>query len=341
MSNFQHIPYPDTNHFREAVHYIKHLYRDKPSLPLLTYIGRVKLHGSNMSVVCLPSGEYYCQSRNMILTEKEDLYGFAKWVGKHIDLIRPLAERSLLTPLIIQGEWCGEGINKGVAINQLPKMFVVFAIGTLTNPHAALAEQIWNYNYDQIDAFHNAEINLYNSNLFGEYPILINFNQPQLIQNQLVEWTEAIGTECPVGRYFGVTGECKTGEGLVFTPDNASLASEYNFKSKDEKHSQSKVKTIGVVDLELLASIEELAKFLIYNNGIDNRVEQAITELTKVGRDMTSVRSTGELVKWIRADIRKENLRDIAQAGLEEGAVIKAAVNLAKQEYKKTLDANL
>jgi hypothetical protein len=341
MSNFQHIAYPDTNHFREAVHYIKHLYKDQTHLPLIKYSGRVKLHGSNMAVVFLPSGEYYCQSRKTIVTKQEDLYGFARWVAQHIETIRPLAEQSLVTPLIIQGEFCGAGINKNVAINQLAKMFVVFATGTLTNPHAALAEQIWNYNYDQIDAFHKPEINLYNTNLFGKYPILIDFNNPQLIQNQLVEWTEAIGTQCPAGRYFGVTGECRTGEGLVFTPDDANLDSGYNFKSKDERHVQSKVKTIGVADLELLASIEEMAHFLIYNNGVDNRVEQAITELTKTGEDMTSIRSMGGLVKWIQTDIHKENLRDIEQAGLEETAVSRAAINLAKQEYKKILDANL
>jgi hypothetical protein len=49
----------------------------------------------------------------------------------------------------------------------------------------------------------------------------------------------------------------------------------------------------------------------------------------------------GELVKWIQTDIHKENLRDIEQAGLEETAVSRAAINLAKQEYKKILDANL
>lgn len=341
MQNFQHIAYPSTNQFREAVHYIKHLYKDKPSLPLIKYTGRVKLHGSNMAIVFLTSGEYYCQSRNKILTEKEDLFGFAKWVSQHINVFLSLTEQRLIAPLIVQGEWCGTGINKNVAINELPKMFVVFALGTLTNPHAAITEQIWNYDYDRVNTFHRPEINLYNSNLFGKYPILIDFNQPQLIQNQLVEWTEAIGIECPAGRYFGVTDECKTGEGLVFTPDDSDLDSEYNFKSKNERHAQSKIKTIGAVDLELLASIEEMAQFLIYNNGVDNRVEQAISELIKAGHDMNNIRNTGELVKWVQADIRKENLRDITQAGLEENAVIKAAVNLAKTEYKKILDANL
>ena len=46
----------------------------------VTFYGTVKLHGTNASVVVDHEGNFYCQSRNRVITPENDNYGFAEWL---------------------------------------------------------------------------------------------------------------------------------------------------------------------------------------------------------------------------------------------------------------------
>ena len=75
----------------------------------------------------------------------------------------------------IYGEWCGGNIQKGVAINGLPKMFVIFGI-------------MVDDNWIEIPTYlQDNENNIYNVLQFDTFYVDIDFNNPELIQNKLIE----------------------------------------------------------------------------------------------------------------------------------------------------------
>jgi hypothetical protein len=326
-----HIPFPKISQFSNVVYQVRQLYKDQTVLPILQYYGRVKLHGTNSSIVFLSDGSFYCQSRTRVIKVGDDNDGFAAYVGQNIDRIRHALDMVAAPDLttVFYGEWCGGNIQSGVAINQLPKMFVVFAI-------ARLMPLRIQYQYRNLDLIIDPMINLYNTALFGTWDVEIDFNQPHLAQNKLVEFTQQVEACCPVGKYFGVDG---IGEGLVFLNSiNNSELEIFSFKSKGEEHSKSPVKTIGVVDVVKLAEIDKLVEYLLYHNQLEDRPTQAIRMLKEAGYSMTSMTDMKVYIDWVKADIMSENLPEIEESGLTIKEVMSSCTNRAKTDYKLYLD---
>ena len=71
----------------------------------------------------------------------------------------------------------------------------------------------------------------------------------QLSQNKFIELVEEVEKECPVSKQFNVSG---IGEGIVWTTEYKGET--YRFKTKGEKHSVSKVKTVVPIDIEKINS---------------------------------------------------------------------------------------
>mgnify|MGYP001616292539 FL=1 len=114
-------------------------------LPVVRYVGTVKLHGMNGSVVQTPDGAIAYQSRNKVITPEKDNAGFAAFCQKLEDQRYPdvVDQRGFWTKLfeairvsyeltdtvVIYGEWCCGNIQKGVALSQIPeKRFMIFGI---------------------------------------------------------------------------------------------------------------------------------------------------------------------------------------------------------------------
>lgn len=329
---YQHILFPKISQFTNTIHNVKQKFKNDLELPIIEYIGRVKLHGTNSSIVLLANGSFYCQSRNRIITPTDDNAGFAQYVNQHIKTFTTIIAGNFTQPydeLTIYGEWCGGNIQSGVAIAALPRMFIVFAIRLKTGN-----EILWMY--DSIDKMLDSTINLYHTGLFRTYNITIDFNQPHLVQKQLIEYTEEVEKECPAGKYFGVSG---LGEGLVFHCNRSITDPElWSFKSKGEKHSQSKVKTIGVVDIKKIEQMEELVNYLLYHNQLENRPAQAIRVLKESGREMVSMQDIKPYIDWIAADIIGEHTLEIDESGLKMNDVISTCIQKAKQDYKVYLN---
>jgi hypothetical protein len=70
-----------------------------------------KIDGTNACVVVTETGEVAAQSRNNILLNTGDSFGFALWVERNKDRLR-----DLLGPGHHFGEWWGSGIQRGYAI---------------------------------------------------------------------------------------------------------------------------------------------------------------------------------------------------------------------------------
>lgn len=287
--------------------------------PTLTYMGTVKLHGSNASLVQYQAGEdFQIQSRNRVLSLDNDNFNFAAFIRNDtgteywLNYFAKLREDFQIpadTAVSIYGERCGGNIQKGVALTNLPKMFVIFAVGI------GIGDEDGNHrdwiNPSQMHLVpQDPELQIYNIFNFQPKTVEINFNNPALVQNLLIEETLKVEQECPFAKAFGSSG---TGEGIVWRPiDPKYQDSRFWFKVKGEEHSVSKVKTLAPVDTELVNSIEAFVTAVV----TEARLEQGIAYLKEMGKEI-SVKSIGDFLQWVNRDVLKEESDTLEASGLE------------------------
>jgi len=147
MSEF--VKFPKIHQFVDAIRQVKHdtdfkgvdadgnaIYAHNALYPILKYHGTVKCHGTNSGVVIDFNDNLHCQSRERIITPENDNAGFATFVYKDKEIFINLkknicndlnVESSDYT-IVIFGEFVGKGIQKGVAISDLEKTFIIFNI---------------------------------------------------------------------------------------------------------------------------------------------------------------------------------------------------------------------
>lgn len=179
----------------------------KPAIaPKLKYVGTVKMHGTNSAIgITGASGEVWFQSRNNVITPDSDNAGFARYMTDTVGIDTLKANftefytKNALSPnvpVVIYGEWCGSSIQKGVALCQLPKMFVVFAVRYGTED-----DTVWLLP-DAVKQIEMASKNIFNIFNFTTYELEIDFENPHVAQEKLIELTIAVEKECPVGKAF-------------------------------------------------------------------------------------------------------------------------------------------
>lgn len=289
------------------------IYQHTEPYPTLRFKGTVKLHGTNAAIVKYKDGTIQFQSRENTLTLEKDNAGFMNSMSsKDLNFLFDGVEFN--DYFAIYGEWCGGNIQKGVAITGLPKMFVIFA---------CKVDDVWS---DYTKSDNNQGI--YNINDFETFNIDIDFNQPELIQNELINMTIKVEDECPVGKFFGISG---VGEGIVFTCYYNDH--QYVFKSKGEKHSVSKVKTLAAVDVEMLNSLNEFVDYAV----TENRLKQGVEYMKRIGLDITQ-KNTGEFLRWIVGDIVKEESDVMKANGLDQKKLNPLISTKARKWYFNNLE---
>lgn len=300
--------------------------------PIIKFRGTVKLHGTNAGV-CFDGVDMWAQSRSNIITPEKDNAGFAFFMESKKETFDIFFKRIIsnfkidITQNIVSiyGEWCGGNIQKGVAINGLDKMFVIFGVKISPNDESKVA--YWVDESFSIDVAHGNVIalsqgnhDIWNVDDFMAYNIEIDFNHPELSQNKLIELTEAVEAECPVGKEFGNLG---IGEGIVWKAMYKNT--QQIFKVKGEKHSVSKVKKLANVDVEKVNSINAFVEYSV----TENRLKQGIDVVfTQQNRDINNT-LIGEFLKWVANDIFKEEMDTLVANNLEPkevgSAISKAA----------------
>lgn len=316
------IKFPSIEQFRNVIRDVRtnHDYQGKDEqdspiylhsspYPILDFIGTVKLHGTNAAIVKYKDRIEF-QSRERVLSLASDNAGFMlNMAGKELDFLFDKLEFE--DHIAVYGEWCGQGIQAGVSISQVPKMFVIFA---------------WKIDgeWTNIQRF-DPEQSIYDIAAFPTFHIEIDFNSPESVQNRLIELTEIVEKECPVGKHFGVSG---IGEGIVW----ATLDRRYIFKVKGEKHSSSKVKTLAEVDVELIASLNEFVDYAL----TESRLQQGLVKLREMGKEV-SQKSTGDYLRWIVGDIMKEEEDTIVKNGFDPKKLNPIISNKARQWFFNNL----
>lgn len=304
------IKYPSIEQFRHIVRTVQlqHDYQGKDDAGepiyqhtspyhVLTLTGTVKLHGTNAGIVRYKDGTVEFQSRERVLTLQHDNAQFMSTMsGKQLDFLFEGIDFN--ESIAVYGEWCGQGIQTGVAVSQLPRMFVIFG---------------WKvdgqWKHDILKSDHSQQI--YDIREFETYSVDVDFNQPEYAQAKIVEMTLAVEAQCPVGKYFGVEG---IGEGIVFsTIYNGDVL---RFKSKGEKHSASKVRTIAAVNVEELESLNAFVDYAV----TETRLKQGLEQLTEMGKPLDKT-STGDFIRWVIGDIVKEETDTITQNNFDVGKI--------------------
>lgn len=329
----KHVSYPSIGQYRNTIRAVcsqarfagldehgEPIVNHAAVMPVLTYRGTVKLHGTNAAIgrrlIMDPSvDEIWFQSRERIITPAKDNMGFAsKYYGQPLEtlLFDKLPEGE---DVIIFGEWCGQGVQSTVGIGRLPKMFVAFDV---------LIDGVWQ-DKSVVQSVSCKELNIFNIYDYHTEEIDIDFAFPENAQNKLVELTTKVADKCPVANAFGVEG---IGEGIVWrcVSDKNYADPGYMFKVKDERHATGagKVKVLAEVDAQAVANIKEFAELVV----TESRCRQGLDKMRE--RGLTLDRSCiGHYINWVFDDVVKEEL-DVAMKskidlGKAKGAVTKLA----------------
>ena len=331
-----HISFPDIGQFRNAIRSIKDrtryigkdsngdpVYDGNKDLPIVKYVGHVKLHGTNFAIGFDPvTKEVWYQSRERICTIDYDNSGvvlfFTRLLTEHTELIHELfaSFNNGVDKILIYGEWCGKGIQKNVAISSLPKMVVIFNVRVGDNWVAL----------DKWKDLKFPQYSIYNIQDYKKFELTIDFNHPELVQNDIVKLVEDVEHECPVGKAFGIEG---IGEGIVWCPVEEQYAKgEFWFKTKGEKHSISKVKTLVPIDVEAVTCLNDF----ITNTVTEARCEQSITKLKEAHKPLDRT-SMGEFIRWIYTDIVKEEVDTAVASNIELSKIGGPVANAAKKWF--------
>ena len=348
MKNKKMISYPKIKQFRDTVQKINYaskyigmddnnepIFNELADPPIVTCHGTVKLHGTNGSVCYNNSNGMWTQSRRGILSEHKDNAGFWFFTEKNKKQFKTMFDDiadhyeidTEIYTISIYGEWVGKGIQKGVGIAEIEKAFFIFGL-KISNLEDEDERSYWLPSH----WLENPEYRIFNIENFKTYKIKIDFSKLPEAVNTLSELTLDVEKECPVSKALGNPN--KIGEGIVWTCEYKN--SIYRFKTKGEKHSNTKVKKIVSVDIEKLNTVQSFIDYAV----TENRFTQAIENVYDNDTDL-DIKKLGELIKWMKKDIISEEIDTLAKNGLEPSDIDKFIAEKVKKLYFIRVNENI
>lgn len=298
-------------------------------LPKVVYKAKCKLHGMNCAVQVHADG-IVTQSRETVLTPDADLKGFSKWATLHAASFRRLS-----AGFTVFGEWCGPGVEAGMAVSALPgKLFAVFAIQVGIGDAAVVITD-------------PSEISSYLTplNIPGLYVLpwtkgvdftldFADANSLQAGADYLNGVVAGVEKEDPwVKEMFNVSG---LGEGVVLypvgvtggkVPTSPEDLAHLMFKAKGAKHRTAGTKEAVQVAPEVVTSIAGFVDLMV----TEARLEQG---LSKVG-GVRDPKLTGKFLQWVTDDTKRESKDNLEVAGLTWTQVVSAVQARARDFFRK------
>lgn len=339
------IKYNSTPQFKSVVKGIRDLaFKLGKELPPIVLTGTVKLHGTNVSIVF--HGEncdtHHLQSREAILTDAEDTYGFYAFINDNpqaLEDLRAIALRARkivggVEPIQIFGEWVGPGVQKKVGIGRIPeKMMFVFRI------RSSLDNLTFNWAVPDSDLMPDdlhgvkGSTRIRNIMAFPTYQVTVDFTSPANAINEMEAITRKIDAVCPVTTTLladnlpeVVTGEgaCWMATGYINEADHFVKLDAFDpgpfdgvdlrrifFKTKGAAHASSKVKVFIPVDAEKMNSITEFVEYACTQNRMEQGVEEMRAQAKPINMDTMS-----DFLTWVNRDILKEEADTLAASNL-------------------------
>lgn len=324
--------------------------------PVVNYRCKVKLHGTNAAVQLHAKGEVLCQSRESLLTPEKDNAGFARWALTNKEKWFRAVDKAYVAGLagyIIFGEWCGPGIQKGVAVANLPKKcFAVFAARPLEDPNTLIVEpedlrdlvkgipDVYVLDWYTRTCHYGCDTRVY-----AQVNVDWSASSEELtkITEEINGWVAEVEASDPwTKEVFGVEG---TGEGLVFYPRSQEHLSYTDFsnlvfKAKGEKHKNIATAKPAQVDASMAASIDAFVDMVLTEARLEQGARAILGEhkhedklsclFCTTGALTYSMKDTGKFVSWVSADVEKETQDELAASGLTFKQVQKAVSDKAR-----------
>jgi hypothetical protein len=334
-----------TTHIGEITKALKDLYRGPESpevdtqLDPISFVGTVKLHGTHADIRIDSDDRIVLQSRNVVdLQPAKDNAGFATAMSKKTKALLRLRDIIITRfvqlnpnmpierdqPVLIAGEWIGQSIQKGVAVSQLSKRFVIISISINGR---------WQNDSDYgCIALPNHDI--YNVSRAGVFKSTLHPEDPQRTIAELEILADQVAAQCPFAATFGLEG---AGEGIVWKPAEAA----YNanpalwFKTKGGRfkptfvapHKQS---TDGSKQKR------EVAAAVARVWASEQRLEQGLEYLQEIGTKR-EMRALSMFLKWVQNDIMVEEKGCIAEQKIDKQTLNIEIAKIAKVWYIQRL----
>jgi len=295
--------------------------------PKVTYRGKVKLHGTNTGVQRTAEGYLVAQSRSTVLDSGH--YGFPAWLRQNAAVFDKLPVCATLF-----GEWCGPGIQKKMALNQLDrKVYAIFMarVGEeyITEP-AELQAMVGEHPDVFVLPWHIE-------------PFTIDFAGDPDLDALNDEVTSIEKVDPFVRENFGVEG---MGEGLVLYPIAVEGTGQHDrtleqgvrdvdqwhrlaFKAKGDKHKSVRTREKVQIAPEVAASAEAFAEMVV----TEGRLEQGVFEVEGEIAGLKDPKKTGPFVQWIKADVEKECQHELAASGLDPKTAMHAVQTRARNWF--------
>ncbi|KAI4195915.1 MAG: hypothetical protein LQ350_006899 [Teloschistes chrysophthalmus] len=303
-----------------------------PSTRTVPLIGSVKLHGTHADWVVSSDDTIRVQSRNVLdLSSTNDPYGlfaFATPIRAVILRLRDdiLRRYTKLNPevspdpkhsVIVAGEWSGRGVQKGVAVSQLPRHFVIISI---------YVNDTWVPESQYAD-LHDEAHGIYNIGMTGFYRLDLNLDNIDDSEAAIQALVADVERLCPYGLMRGVTDK---GEGIVWKPLDYASRPELWFKYRGDSRAVSH-------SWKLPATAVAVAKPQREDNFVTavvtaQRLEQGWEYLKETGLPRNEA-GVGKFLAWITNDIFTEEIREMKEKNISKGK-LKA---IAAPWYKKRL----
>ena len=315
---------PKIEQFR---HVVRSMQKGNPlEIPVVDAVGRVKLHGTNASVSYNETDGIKVHSKNNIITVEKDNAGFARFIDDRkpeiktmmLKLYNRLNHKCYGRTITVFGEFCGKGINKGAAICDIDKSWFVFGIKI---DEDWISDEVFDIIFEEgKDIYH----------LKPYKTITIDFNSIEQVNNEIFQIVADIEKECPIAKQFGIYG---VGEGIVFSfPFKHKI---YQFKTKGEKHSDTKVKKIKVIDEDKFNKIKSVANIVTPVWRLNQMYDETFDTINGGTGD---IKKTGDYIRNVIADVNKEDYDIIETEGLTSKDVNKYISAIAKDFLFKKLD---
>lgn len=308
----------------------------------MTWTSKIKLHGTNAGVRLDRDGSITAQKRSDDITPDDDNAGFAAFVEKNRDFFASLDPYKYFCGIggheidyvVIFGEWAGPGIQKAVAVSDIPeKQFFIFSVqyGAGNESYTVYAPYLIErlLNLDPVEAIKRR---IHILPMFKEHYVDMRFRENVLsFVDEVNKIVEVIEAEDPyIKEVFGVSG---VGEGLVFYPGSAWTGyckrddfSDFAFKVKGEKHAVNKAGKPARVHSTIPKGAYEFAD----QHVTEARLEQGLQE---VGVDISK---TGQFIGWVCRDVAVESAQEIEESGFNWKKDLAGVVaNRAREFYIK------
>ncbi|KAH8596203.1 hypothetical protein B0O99DRAFT_621254 [Bisporella sp. PMI_857] len=200
-------------------------------------------------------------------------------------------------PVIIAGEWIGRGIQKDVAICELPEKYFVILCVCINNrwlpdePYSKICDEA---------------AGIYNISRGGFYKTIIDITSNKTLNASmeiLQAYTLDVERSCPFAETFGISGN---GEGVVWKTEHPlSEDARLWFKTKSPLYNCRK-------RLEKLQSDNPKvrAKAFAESTVTEARLDQGFHYLLEIGIDANE-KAAVKFVSWLVNDVEVEECREI------------------------------